>query len=44
MRRAEVRVHGIPAGLLEEHEDFYRFTYFPEYLTSTDGKRIDRRY
>ena len=37
MRRAEVRLHGIPAGFLEEHEDFYRFTYFPEYLSSTDA-------
>lgn len=32
MRRAEVRMHGIPAGLLEEREDCYRFTYFAEYL------------
>ena len=35
MRRAEVRMHGIPAGLLEEREECYRFTYFAEYLAAT---------
>lgn len=37
MRRAEVRMHDMPAGLLEEHEECYRFTYFPKYLESLDA-------
>ena len=33
MRRAEVSMHGIPAGILEEIEagNIYRFTYFERY-------------
>ena len=34
MKRAEVSMHGIPAGILEEVEagKEYRFTYFDEYF------------
>jgi serine/threonine-protein kinase HipA len=32
MRRAEVRLQDRPAGVLEELEDRYRFTYRPDYL------------
>ena len=33
MRRAEVSMHGVPAGILEEREPGkkYRFTYFENY-------------
>jgi len=33
MRRAEVSMHGVPAGILEEieAEKIYRFTYFEKY-------------
>jgi serine/threonine-protein kinase HipA len=34
MRRAEVRVQDRPAGVLEEFEHCYRFTYRPDYLQS----------
>lgn len=31
-RRAKVLVHGVPAGILEEHTDgFWLFRYFPDY-------------
>lgn len=32
MRRAEIFYKDIPAGILEENEDGYRFVYFQEYL------------
>jgi serine/threonine-protein kinase HipA len=32
MRRAEVRLQDRPAGVLEELEDCYRFSYRPDYL------------
>ena len=34
MRRAEVSMHGVPAGILEEIEagKKYRFTYFKKYI------------
>jgi len=34
MRRAEVSIHGIPAGILEEIEagKKYRYTYFENYI------------
>lgn len=37
MRRAEVLMHGIPAGILEEIEagKKYRFAYFNDYLGSS---------
>jgi serine/threonine-protein kinase HipA len=34
MRRAEVRMQDRPAGILEELENSYRFTYRPDYLES----------
>ena len=34
MRRAEVRMQDRPAGILEELENSYRFTYLPDYLES----------
>ena len=37
MRRAEVRMHGISEGLLEEREECYRFTYFAEYLAAKNA-------
>ena len=30
MRRAEIRLHGKPVGLLEEHADGFRFTYLED--------------
>ena len=34
MRRAEVLMQDRPAGVLEELEDSYRFTYLPDYLNA----------
>lgn len=33
-RRASVRLDGTPAGLIEETEEGYRFSYLPEWLAS----------
>lgn len=33
-RKAEVLMHDVPAGILSEDEDGYRFTYYPEYIRS----------
>jgi len=32
MRKADILMHGRPAGILEELEHGYRFTYLPDYL------------
>ena len=40
MRRAEVRMQDRPAGILEELENSYRFTYLPEYLESTGAMPV----
>jgi serine/threonine-protein kinase HipA len=40
MRRAEVRMHDRPAGILEELEDSYRFTYLPDYLQSPEAMPV----
>ena len=36
MRRAEVRVNGIPAGLLEESAEGFRFQYYRNYTEQPD--------
>lgn len=40
MRRAEVRMHDQPAGVIEELEHGYRFTYRPEYLADREALPI----
>ena len=40
MRKAEIQMHGIPAGLLDESEDGYRFCYFKDYLARQDARAI----
>ena len=40
MRKAEIRMHGIPAGVLEESEDGYQFKYLKGYLTDKNAKPI----
>ena len=40
MRTAEIQMHGIPAGLLEETEDGYRFSYLKDYLADPSAKAI----
>ncbi|NCC50831.1 MAG: phosphatidylinositol kinase [Spartobacteria bacterium] len=52
MRKGEVRVHGIPAGVLEETDRGFRFSYDPEYARNAEypavsltlPKRIDEPY
>ena len=34
MRRAEIYIFGRQAGILEEHDQGYRFTYSSEYVSS----------
>ncbi len=36
MRKGEVRVNGIPAGILEETADGFRFLYFQDYARNPD--------
>ena len=38
MRRAEIYYKDIPAGMLEENEDGYCFSYFSEYLKRQDAE------
>ena len=40
MRTASVFMHGIPAGVLEESEAGYRFTYLADYLALPDAKPV----
>ena len=40
MRRAEIFYKDIPAGMLEENEDGYRFVYFHEYLNRQDVEPV----
>jgi len=40
MRRAEVRMQDRPAGVLEELEDRYRFTYRPDYLQAPGARPV----
>jgi len=40
MRKADVLMHGIPAGVLEETEDGYRFHYLRDYLSNPNAKPI----
>ncbi len=40
MRRALVQFNRRPAGILEETEEGYRFTYLPEYLADPDAPGI----
>lgn len=52
MRRGEVRVNGIRAGVLEETDRGFRFCYEPDYVRRLDGppvsltlpKRVDKPY
>lgn len=39
-RRALVRCHDIPAGIIEETDAGYRFTYDPEYLALPDARPV----
>jgi len=52
MRKSEVRVNGIPAGVLEETADGFRFLYYRDYagypdlpaVSLTLPKRADQSY
>ncbi len=39
-RRARVSCHALHAGIIEETDTGYRFTYDPEYLTLPDARPI----
>ena len=39
-RKARVYVHGIQAGILEETDDGYAFSYDEEYLANPDAKPV----
>jgi len=36
-RKAEIMIHGTPAGILSEDDDGYRFTYYASYLDSPNA-------
>ncbi len=40
MRRAEIHMHGQWAGILEEQDSGYRFSYLPEYLARPDASAV----
>lgn len=40
MRKADVHIHGQLAGILEERDSGYRFSYRPEYLARPDAAAI----
>ncbi len=40
MRKAEIRLHDRLAGLLEERDQDYAFTYVPAYLNAPDAMAI----
>ena len=40
MRKADIRMHGTPAGTLTETEDGYRFRYHPDYLARQDAHPV----
>ncbi len=40
MRKAEVRMHDIPAGILTEDDHGYTFTYLPLYLSTPEFPAI----
>lgn len=39
-RKAEVYMHDMPAGILSEDEDGYRFRYYSNYLNQKETKAI----
>ena len=39
-RRARVSCHALHAGIIEETDTGYRFTYDPEYLTLPDARPV----
>lgn len=40
MRRAEIYLFNRPAGILEEHDQGYRFSYSPEYVSSAGAMPV----
>lgn len=39
-RKAEIYMHDMPAGILSEDEDGYRFRYYSDYLNQKEAREI----
>jgi len=40
MRKAEIYVHNIPAGILKENENGYSFLYYKEYVDNNESEDV----